>query len=169
MEYSFLYQLLFNDTFVIFTKMCKQKFMKKKMRRKKVTPLCTASDFRGKGGCWEALLLKNSIVQVWNTLVWLACASARKTQRYAKIGSKIFWGRCAVGYREKKTMKVIKKIYKAFGLIVIKYVQYMVGSSKDMIYSSGLTIFPQRARRHPAEFGFQSLDSDLQRICGNVL
>ena len=69
----------------------------------------------------------------------------------------------------KKTMKVIKKIYKAFGLIVIKYVQYIVGSSKDMIYSSGLTIFPQRARRHPAEFGFQSLDSDLPRRCGNVL
>ena len=116
---------------------------------------------------WEALLLKNSIVQVWNTLVWLACASARKTQRYAKMGSKSFWGRvwsfCAVGLYEKKN--IIKQIYKGFDLIVIEYI---VGS-KDMIYSSGLTIFPQRARRHPAEFGFQSLDSDLQRICGNVL
>ena len=32
-----------------------------------------------------------------------------------------------------------------------------------------LTIFHQRARKHPAEFGFQSLDSDLPRRCGNVL
>ena len=104
-EYSFFYQLIFNDTFVNLTKMWKQRFMKKRMLRKKVNPLCAASDFRGKGGCWEALLLKNSIVQVWNTLVWLACASARKTQRYAKMGSKIFWGRvssfCAVGFHKK--------------------------------------------------------------------
>ena len=61
--------------------------------------------------------------------------------------------------------KIINQIHKAFDLIVIEYIE----GSKDMIYSSGLTIFPQRARRHPAEFGFQSLDSDLQRICGNVL
>ena len=104
-EYSFFYQLIFNDTFVNLTKMWKQRFMKKRMLRKKINPLCTASDFRGKGGCWEALLLKNSIVQVWNTLVWLACSSARKTQRYAKMGSKIFWGRvlsfCAVGFHKK--------------------------------------------------------------------
>ena len=121
----FFYHLLLYDTFVNLTKMWKQRFMKKRILRKKVNPLCTASDFRGKGGCWEALLLKNSIVQVWNTLLWLACASARKTQRYAKMGSKIFWGRvssfCAVGFHKKK-MKVVKQIYKAFGLIVIKYV-----------------------------------------------
>ena len=32
-----------------------------------------------------------------------------------------------------------------------------------------LTIFHQRAQRHPAKFGFRSLDSDLPRRCGNVL
>ena len=63
MEYSFLYQLLFNDTFVILTKMCKQKFMKKKMLIKKVTPLCTASDFRGKGGG----LLRGSVAKEFNS------------------------------------------------------------------------------------------------------
>ena len=110
--YTFWRSILFSTNYYfmihlwILQKCEKQRFMKKIILRKNVNPLCTASDFRGKGGCWEALLLKNSIVQVWNTLVWLACASARKTQRYAKMGSKSFWGRvwsfCAVGFYEKK-------------------------------------------------------------------
>ena len=38
-----------------------------------------------------------------------------------------------------------------------------------LMVKSGLTIFHRKGQRRPVEFGFQSLDSDLLRIYGNVL
>ena len=82
-EYSFFYQLLFHDTFVNLTKMWKQRFMKKRMLWKKVNPLCTASDFRGKGGCWE-------VETVQDFLIKLDIIS----HTYAYIGNKHFFKSC---------------------------------------------------------------------------